>query len=136
VAGLFAVVLAGAAGAPSPGGQDPGAAAPGVVANGITPVQPPGNATSRPGAAFGRWGFDGSGIDRALNPGDSFFDYANGAWAARTAIPADKTRFGMFDALTDRTQEQVRAIVMQAARSGAAPDTDDGKIGALQRVHG
>ena len=82
-------------------------------------------------AAYGRWGFDGSGIDAAVNPGDSFFDFANGTWDARTVIPADKSRFGTFDALTDKTQAQVRAIVEEAAKSGASADTDVGKIGAL-----
>ena len=87
--------------------------------------------TPAPGAAYGRWGFDDSGIDPQANPGDSFFDFANGAWAARAAIPADKSRLGMFDVLTDRTQEQVRAIIEEAARSSASPDSDAGKIGAL-----
>jgi putative endopeptidase len=109
---MLAVALAGAAGASASNAHEPGE----VV---------------QTSAAFGRWGFDSSGIDPAVSPGDSFFDYANGAWAARTAIPADKTRFGMFDALTDRMQEQVRAIVTEAARSDVAPDTDTGKIGAL-----
>jgi putative endopeptidase len=104
-AGLLALALAGVANAPA--GAEPGA------------------------AAFGRWGFDETGVDRAVKPGDSFFEYANGAWVARTAIPADKSRYGMFDALNDRTLERVHAIVTDAARSGAAPDTDTGKIGAL-----
>jgi putative endopeptidase len=82
-------------------------------------------------ASYGRWGFDGSGVDPKINPGDSFFDFANGAWEARAVIPADKARFGTFDALTDKTQEQIRAIVVEAAKSGAPPDTDIGKIGAL-----
>jgi putative endopeptidase len=82
-------------------------------------------------AAYGGWGFDGSGIDPGVNPGDSFFDFANGAWDARTVIPPDKSRFGTFDALTDKTQARLRAIVEEAARSGASPDTDIGKIGAL-----
>jgi putative endopeptidase len=92
-------------------------------------------AAAHQGATYGRWGFDDSGIDPKADPGDSFFDYANGTWDARTAIPADKSRFGMFDALTDRTQQQVRAIVEEAARSGTpsapSPDTDAGKIGGL-----
>jgi putative endopeptidase len=82
-------------------------------------------------ASFGRWGFDASGVDPKANPGDSFFDFANGAWDARTVIPADKSRYGTFDALTDKTQAQVRAIVAEAAKSGASADTDIGKIGAL-----
>jgi putative endopeptidase len=82
-------------------------------------------------ASYGRWGFDESGLDPSINPGDSFFDFANGAWEARAVIPPDKARFGTFDALTDKTQEQIRAIVVEAAKSGASPDTDIGKIGAL-----
>src|SRR3977135_4462964 len=77
------------------------------------------------------WGFDLSGVDRTANPGDSFFDYAVGAWHGRTAIPADKARIGAFDALRDASQEQVRAIIEDAGKSGAAPDTDSAKIGAL-----
>ena len=45
-------------------------------------------------------------------------------------IPADKSRFGAFDALTDKTQEQVRAIIEEAAKS-SSPGTDGSKIGAL-----
>src|SRR5499427_1844595 len=82
-------------------------------------------------AVYGRWGFDESGIDPTINPGDSFFDFANGAWASRAVIPADKSRFGMFDALTDETQKQVRTIIEEAAKSGASADTDAGKIAAL-----
>ena len=77
------------------------------------------------------WGFDLSGVDRNAKPGDSFFDYAVGAWHGRTAIPPDKARIGAFDALRDESQEQVRAIIEDAGKSGAAPDTDAGKIGAL-----
>jgi len=77
------------------------------------------------------WGFDLSGVERAAKPGDSFFDYAVGAWHGRTAIPADKARIGAFDALRDASQEQVRAIIEDAGKSGAAPDTDSAKIGAL-----
>src|SRR5882762_3415095 len=42
-------------------------------------------AQERAGASYGRWGFDESGIEPGANPGDSFFDFANGAWDARTA---------------------------------------------------
>ena len=96
-----------------------------VAAAGFSQAQEPAD------ASYGRWGFDESGVDPRLNPGDSFFDFANGAWEARAVIPADKARFGIFDALTDKTQEQIRAIIVEAAKSGAAPDTDIGKIGAL-----
>jgi putative endopeptidase len=73
------------------------------------------------GAAYGRWGFDDSGVDPKANPGDSFYDFASGMWDARAVIPADRFRFGVFDALTDKTQEQVRAIIEEAAKS-SSPD--------------
>jgi putative endopeptidase len=88
-------------------------------------------AQERAASSYGRWGFDESGVDAKISPGDSFFDFANGAWDARTVIPSDKSRFGSFDRLTDKTQEQVRAIIEEAAKSGASADTDAGKIGAL-----
>jgi len=80
---------------------------------------------------LGAWGFDLTGIDPKAKPGDSFFDYANGAWDARTAIPPDKASFGMFAALRDKAEEQVHAIINDAAKSGTSSATDVGKIGAI-----
>ena len=90
-------------------------------------------AAAQPATApqIGAWGFDTSGIDPKAKPGDSFFDYANGAWAARTAIPPDKTSFGEFVAVRDKAEQQVHAIIDEAAKSGASPTTDVGKIGAI-----
>jgi putative endopeptidase len=84
---------------------------------------------------FGTWGFDASGIDRKAKPGDSFDEYANGAWDERTVIPPDKVRFGMFDALRDRSEEQLRAIVEDAAKeiamAGPSSDPNLRKIGGI-----
>ena len=41
---------------------------------------------------YGTWGFDVSGMDPSVKPGDDFFAYANGKWAARTEIPSDRVR--------------------------------------------
>jgi putative endopeptidase len=80
---------------------------------------------------YAPWGFDLTGLDRKVKPGDSFYDFANGLWDARTEIPSDKSRWGVFDMLRDRSQLQVRAIIEDAAKSGASPDSEAGKIGAL-----
>src|SRR5262245_48154487 len=84
---------------------------------------------------FGPWGFDLSGVDPKAKPGDSFYDYANGTWDGRTEIPPDKVRFGVFDALRDRSEEQLRVIVEDAAREAAMPggasDPNRRKIGTL-----
>jgi len=46
-------------------------------------------------AAIAPWGFDLSGMDRSVKPGDDFFEYANGNWFKRTTIPADRTSIAM-----------------------------------------
>src|SRR5262245_41004085 len=70
-------------------------------------------------AELGTWGFDLSGVDKSAKPGDGFNDFANGTWERHTQIPPDRSRFGMFDALRDRTQDQLRAIIEHNAKSGA-----------------
>ena len=82
-------------------------------------------------AQISPWGFDRTGVDPNAKPGDSFFDYANGAWDARTVIPPDRTSYGMFVALRDKVEEQVQAIINEAATSGASAATDKGRIGAI-----
>jgi putative endopeptidase len=77
--------------------------------------------------AYGRWGFDTSTIDPAVRPGDSFFDHANGAWAARFQI-------GAHSAVKDTVRNKIFYIVTKALNSNAAPDTDTGKIAALYRA--
>src|SRR5262245_37854471 len=84
---------------------------------------------------FGPWCFDLSGIDSKAKPGDSFNDYANGTSNARTEIPPDKVRFGVFDALRDKSEERLRVIgedaAKEAAMAGGAPDPNRRKIGTL-----
>ena len=78
---------------------------------------------------YGTWGFDVSGMDTSVKPGDDFFDYANGKWAARTEIPSDRVRFGNFDKLSVLSENRTHAIDMDAA-AGKLTDKDGAKIGA------
>jgi putative endopeptidase len=80
---------------------------------------------------FGGWGFDAAGVNAQAKPGDSFFDYASGAWYAKTEIPGDRSSFGMFDVIYDKSQEQLRSIIEDTAKAGGAADTTPGKVGAL-----
>jgi putative endopeptidase len=78
---------------------------------------------------YGTWGFDLSGMDRSVKPGDDFFKFANGKWAERTEIPADLTRFGNFDKLSVLSEARQRAILEDAA-AGKLTDPDAAKIAA------
>jgi putative endopeptidase len=63
------------------------------------------------GPELGRFGFDTSGMDKSVDPGDDFYKYANGKWAERTEIPADRSNYGMFTALDDLSKERVRTVL-------------------------
>jgi putative endopeptidase len=78
---------------------------------------------------YGTWGFDMSGMDRSVKPGDDFFKFANGKWAERTEIPADRTRFGNFDKLSVLSEARQHAILEDAA-AGKLTDPDAAKIAA------
>jgi len=82
---------------------------------------------------YGTWGFDASGMDRSVSPGADFNRFANGAWEARTEIPADRSRFGNFDILSVLSESRVHAILEDAA-AGKLDDPDAVKIGAAYRA--
>ncbi|WP_088328727.1 M13 family metallopeptidase [Lacimicrobium sp. SS2-24] len=64
---------------------------------------------------MGSFGVDLSARDESVKPGDDFFMYASGNWYENFEMPADKTRYGAFTALADRSEEQVKSIVEELA---------------------
>jgi len=78
---------------------------------------------------YGTWGFDLSGMDRSVKPGDDFFKFANGKWAERTEIPADRSRYGNFNKLRELSDNRMHAILEDAA-AGKLTDPDAAKIAA------
>ncbi len=68
-------------------------------------------------------------MDTTIEPGDNFFQYANGGWLERTSIPADKGRWTVFDILRDRVDRDLRNIVEHAAREGGKQGTPQQQIG-------
>ena len=60
-------------------------------------------------------GIDPSGFNETVRPQDDFFDFVNGSWVESTEIPADKARWGTFDALGEQSQRDVRALVEEVS---------------------
>jgi putative endopeptidase len=87
-------------------------------------------AASQPGKpALGNWGFDTSGMDRSVKPGDSFYEFANGAWSKKTDIPADRANWGVTAELRNLSDERMRTIIEDSARTGGAPGSNERKVG-------
>lgn len=75
-------------------------------------------APAAPKPQLGSFGFDAAGMDRNVAAGDDFFGFANGSWVKNTEIPADRSSFGSFNVISEKTLADTRAIL-----EGAAADT-------------
>ena len=83
-----------------------------------TPPAAQAPASTKP--TLGSFGFDAAGMDRSMSPGDNFFDYANGEWAKKTEIPADRSSYSSFTLLTENAALRTRAIIEESAKDKAA----------------
>jgi predicted metalloendopeptidase len=68
-------------------------------------------------------------IDHSVVPGNDFFSYANGNWIKSHEIPADRASFSPSVQLIDKTNEQVRGLIQEAAKGNPAPGSDAQKVG-------
>jgi len=80
-------------------------------------------------------GIDVSAMDTNVKPGDDFFAYVNGAWVAEAEMPADKSRYGVFDVLRDESQEAVKAIIEESASGDFPKGSDEQKVGDLYKSY-
>lgn len=55
-------------------------------------------------------GFDPANLDRSVAPGQDFYAHAVGGWLKRTALPADKSRYGAFEEVEERNSAVLKAI--------------------------
>src|SRR5271167_1667674 len=70
-------------------------------------------------------------MDRSVNPGDNFFEYANGDWIKRTVIPPDRARVGVFTTLGDLSDKHTAALIEEAARGDRSNSSGGSKIANL-----
>lgn len=63
-------------------------------------------------------------MDLTVKPGDDFYDFATRGWRNANPIPADYSRYGMFDVLVNDNLARVRDIA----------ENDKGKIGKLYKI--
>lgn len=66
-------------------------------------------------AELGSFGVDLTARNEAIKPGDDFFMYASGTWYDNYEMPADKTRYGAFSGLAERSEDDVKAIIEEIA---------------------
>ncbi|MBM0107552.1 peptidase M13 [Steroidobacter sp. S1-65] len=84
-----------------------------------------------PAAATMRSGVYLSNLDRAVRPQDDFYRFVNGQWLASTTIPADRSNYGAFSLLEDGAEQDLKAILEEAAAADAPAGSDTQKVGDL-----
>ena len=70
-------------------------------------------------------------MDTTVHPGDNFQMYVNGKWLKETEIPSDKSRYGIFAILRDKSQDDVKKIIESSAATENEGSADEQKVGAL-----
>ncbi len=93
------------------------------------PAPAPAPESVRPKAQVGTFGFDVSGMDTSVAAGDDFFRYANGKWADRTEIPADRSNVTSFASIAENAASRTRAIIEESAAANAPEGSEARKIG-------
>lgn len=73
-------------------------------------------------------------LDTTVNPGDDFFDYANGGWIKNNPIPADQSSWGIGGLVVEENRKRLREIAEKAAKAQAAEGTNEQKIGDFWTV--
>jgi putative endopeptidase len=82
---------------------------------------------------FEPFGLDLSALDGHTRPQDDFYQYVNGAWIARTQIPADKDQLEETgNRMQERVDARIRALLETAAGELRGPaTTPEQKAGAM-----
>ena len=80
-------------------------------------------------------GIDLAGIDKAVKPGDDFDSYANGAWRAKTEIPADRVTTGVFLKVFKLAEDRNAQLIGEAAAANAPAGSDRRKIADYYKAY-
>ncbi|WP_300602220.1 M13 family metallopeptidase [Niabella sp.] len=105
-----------------------GVLAAGTVGCGVNTSKPAEQATSEPATYLSR-----ANMDTTVKPGDDFFLYVNGTWIRNTAIPGDKTRWGSFDELRDKTNKSVHTLLEDVSKEKATAGTAQFNVAAFYK---
>lgn len=84
---------------------------------------------------WGDWGVDLTLRDETVDPGDDFYTYANGKWLDSFVIPGDRTRYGAFTLLAEKSEQRVLNIIQELAEAEPDPSTLEGKVASVYNAY-
>ncbi|WP_417450020.1 M13 family metallopeptidase [Kordiimonas sp.] len=78
---------------------------------------------------LGTWGVDMTAQKTDVKPGDNFFEYMNGQWLDTFELPADRTNYGAFTVLAERSRDRVKTIIDEVSTGDYPAGSVEQKIG-------
>lgn len=84
---------------------------------------------------WGEFGLDLYSMDAETHPGDDFFRYVNGTWYDEFDMPADRTRYGSFTLLREKSEQRVKFIIDDLSAAKPDPATLEGKVAAYYNAY-
>ena len=78
--------------------------------------------------------YDINNLDTTAVPGDDFFQYGTGGWAKNNPLKDEYARYGSFDQLRERNQEQVKTLIEELGTTSQSQDESGKKIGGLYAI--
>src|SRR3954465_14918648 len=92
----------------------------------------PARNTSAPGTELG---IVPASMDTSVQPGDDFFDYANGTWVKNTPIPEDRSNIGGFYIADQERERQTRELLDAILKSNPAAGSNEARIANYYRAY-
>ena len=80
---------------------------------------------------WGDWGVNLETFDPDTAAGDDLYRHVNGAWLTSFEIPADRSSYGAFTLLAEKSEQRVRFIIEELAADAPDTVTLEGKIAAI-----
>ena len=75
-----------------------------------------------------------SNMDTTQNAGTDFFEYATGGWRKANPLTDEYARYGQFDALREKSREQLKELVLEQADKKSEFGSNAQKVGDLYNM--
>ena len=75
-----------------------------------------------------------SNMDTTQNAGTDFFEYATGGWRKANPLTDEYARYGQFDALREKSREQLKELVLEQAQKESEFGSNAQKVGDLYNM--
>jgi predicted metalloendopeptidase len=73
-------------------------------------------------------GINKAWMDTSANPGDDWYEYANGTWLKNAQIPADRSSVGAFYLANEKTEAQLGSLMADILKSNPAAGSNEAKV--------